>query len=85
MKKQHLFTLDISTIQQLHRRIARGHRSQFVQTAIQNRLDNDEEYDIEDITNNRMAVILLNRLTSQDDDTPFCGILRCVLLEWINQ
>ena len=48
MKKQHLFTLDIGLIQQLHRRVARGHRSQFVETAIRNRLKNDESFTLED-------------------------------------
>ena len=48
MKKQHLFTLDIELIKQLHRKIARGHRSQFVETAIRNRLKNDESFTLED-------------------------------------
>ncbi len=48
MKKQHLFTLDIPLVQRLHRQVARGHRSQFVERAIRNRLDNEESFDLED-------------------------------------
>lgn len=50
MKKQHLFTLDIGLIQELHRRVARGHRSQFVEKAVRNRLKNDESFTLEDET-----------------------------------
>tara|TARA_R100000655_G_C2992296_1_gene193309 strand:+ start:1452 stop:1706 length:255 start_codon:yes stop_codon:yes gene_type:complete len=48
MKKQHLFTLDIGLIQELHRRVGRGHRSQFVETAVRNRLKNDEGFSLAD-------------------------------------
>ena len=46
MKKQHLFTLDINLIKKLHKKVARGFRSQYVEEAISNRLKNAEEYDI---------------------------------------
>ncbi len=67
MKKQHLFTLDLSVIQQLHRRVGRGHRSQFVETAIQNRLNNEESYDHTDVPTHIMASRLLNRLHSANN------------------
>jgi len=85
VKKQHLFTLDIGLIQDLHRRVARGHRSQFVETAVRNRLKNEEEYTIDDVESHRLAAMFYNRLCNQLDDTPLCGILRNVLSEWISQ
>lgn len=48
MKKQHLFTLDINVIKKLHNVVARGYRSQFVEKAIKNRLNNDESFNLED-------------------------------------
>lgn len=48
MKKQHLFTLDINVIKKLHNVVARGFRSQFVEKAIENRLNNDERFSLED-------------------------------------
>lgn len=85
MKKQHLFTLDIDLIRDLHRRVGRGHRSQFVETAVRNRLNNEEEYTIDDVDSQRLAAMFYNRLCNQSDDTPLCGIMRNVLSEWISQ
>lgn len=48
MKKQHLFTLDIDLVKKLHKYVARGHRSQYVEKAIVNRLAGDESFDLED-------------------------------------
>lgn len=48
MKKQHLFTLDINVIKKLHNVVARGYRSQFVEKAIKNRLNNDERFNLAD-------------------------------------
>ena len=78
MKKQHLFTLDLSVIQQLHRRVGRGHRSQFVETAIQNRLKNGESYDHTDVPTHIMASRLLNRLHSANnyEHTPLTLLLK---------
>lgn len=67
MKKQHLFTLDLGLIQELHRRVARGHRSQFVETAIRNRLNNQEEYKTGDICNRQLMAILYARLGERED------------------
>lgn len=48
MKKQHIFTLDIGLVQTLHRQVARGHRSQYVEKAIRNRLNNQSSFDLQD-------------------------------------
>jgi len=48
MKKQHLFTLDVELVRQLHREVARGFRSNYVERAIRKAL-NDESFDIEDV------------------------------------
>lgn len=78
MKKQHLFTLEIGLIQELHRRVARGHRSQFVETAIRNRLKNEEGYDHTDVPTNIMASRLLNRLHTANnyEHTPLTLLLK---------
>jgi hypothetical protein len=78
MKKQHLFTLDLGVIQQLHRRIGRGHRSQFVETAIKNRLKNEENYDHKDVPTHTMAARLMARLQEENnwEHTPLTLLLR---------
>lgn len=43
MKKQHLFTLDVDLVKRLHKEVARGFRSKFVNKAITNRLDGLEK------------------------------------------
>lgn len=48
MKKQHLFTLDIDLVKKLHRYVARGNRSRYVEMAIQKRLDGEDSFDLED-------------------------------------
>jgi len=50
MKKQHLFTLDIELIKKLHKKVGRGYRSQFVETAVKNRLENEEAFDLWDVS-----------------------------------
>ena len=67
MKKQHLFTLDIGLIQELHRRVARGHRSQFVETAVRNRLNNQEEYEKSDLTDREVFRLCFIRLFQRTD------------------
>jgi|TARA_R100000084_G_C4632195_1_gene138957 metal-responsive CopG/Arc/MetJ family transcriptional regulator len=67
MKKQHLFTLDLGLIQELHRRVARGHRSQFVETAVRNRLNNEEEYNAGDISDRQLMALLHTRLANRTD------------------
>ena len=67
MKKQHLFTLDISLIQELHRRVARGHRSQFVETAVRNRLNNQEEFRAGDMHTRQLMALLPTRLERRTD------------------
>ena len=83
MKKQHLFTLDLGLIQKLHRRVARGHRSQFVETAVRNRLNNEEEYDASDIDTKALAAMLVNRLSSNPDG--YEKLVVMTILEWMNQ
>lgn len=83
MKKQHLFTLDIGLIQELHRRVARGHRSQFVETAVRNRLKNEEDYDASDIEIKALAAMLVNRLSPNPDGYEKLVIM--TILEWMNQ
>ena len=67
MKKQHLFTLDIPLVQRLHRQVARGHRSQFVEKAIRNRLDNKEDYNAGDISDRQLMALLHTRLSERSD------------------
>lgn len=62
-----------------------GKRSTFIESAIRNKLDDEESFNIDDIENHRLVAIVYNRLCTQIDDTPLCGIARSVLLEWINQ
>tara|TARA_R110001599_G_C12013243_1_gene638233 strand:- start:145 stop:390 length:246 start_codon:yes stop_codon:yes gene_type:complete len=49
MKKQHLFTLDIDLVKKLHKYVARGNRSRYVQMAIRKRLDGEDNFELEDI------------------------------------
>jgi len=67
MKKQHLFTLDLNLIKELHRRVARGHRSQFVETAIRNRLNNQEEYEKSDLSDREVFRLCFTRLVGRTD------------------
>ncbi len=83
MKKQHLFTLDLGLIQELHRRVGRGFRSQFVNEAISNRLKNEEEYDASDIDTKALAAMLVNRLSPNPDGYEKLVIM--TILEWMNQ
>ena len=78
MKKQHLFTLELGLIQELHRRVARGHRSQFVETAVRNRLKNQEEFDHTDIPTEQLAAQLMARLQKLNnwEHTPLTLLLK---------
>lgn len=67
MKKQHIFTLDLNLIKELHRRVARGHRSQFVETAVKNRLNNEEDYNAGDLGTRQLMALLHTRLESRTD------------------
>ena len=49
MKKQHLFTLDVDLVKRLHKQVARGLRSNYVERAIEKSLKGDESFDIEDV------------------------------------
>jgi len=49
MKKATLYTLDVSMIQELNRKIPRGERSAFVNKAIRTRLDGEDDYSIDDV------------------------------------
>lgn len=78
MKKQHLFTLDIELIKELHRRVGRGFRSQFVNEAISNRLKNEEEYSSKDVPTYTLAAQLMARLQEQNNwvHTPLTLLLK---------
>ena len=67
MKKQHLFTLDLGLIKELHQRVARGHRSQYVETAIRNRLNNQEEFTPGDMHDRQLMALLHTRLEGRQD------------------
>lgn len=74
MKKQHLFTLDINVIKKLHKKVARGFRSQYVEEAIRNRLKNEEEYDLWDVP--KAEIYKMARVFSlQEEDTVLQTIL----------
>lgn len=49
MKKQHLFTLDVELVKRLHKQVARGFRSNYVERAIEKCLNGDESFDLEDV------------------------------------
>ncbi len=78
MKKQHLFTLDLDLVKDLHRRVARGHRSQFVETAVRNRLKNAEDYNHKDVPTETMAAQLMARLQEANnwEHTPLTLLLK---------
>lgn len=61
MKKQHLFTLDINLIKDLHNKVGRGYRSQYVEDAIRKKLNNELEFNIEDITTTQLIMELAYR------------------------
>tara|TARA_Y100000401_G_C8318859_1_gene224077 strand:+ start:1366 stop:1614 length:249 start_codon:yes stop_codon:yes gene_type:complete len=67
MKKQHLFTLDLDLIKDLHKRVARGHRSQYVETAVKNRLNNQEDYNAGDLGTRQLMALLHTRLEGRTD------------------
>lgn len=60
-----------------------GKRSDFIQTAIRNRLDGEEDFDIGDADTIKLAGILFNRIQLQNDykSTP----LSLLLLEMIEK
>ena len=77
--------LPFKMVGELEERSRLGKRSQFIQDAIRNKLDSKDSFTIDDIETHRLVAIVYNRLCTQIDDTPLCGIARSVLLEWINQ
>lgn len=79
MKKQHLFTIDINLVKQLHQHVARGHRSQFVETAIRNRLNNEEEFKVQEISDRQLMAVLHSRLSQRNDAS--AEMMKVFLLE----
>lgn len=77
--------LPFKMVGELESRARNNTRSSFIQDAIRSKLDDADAFDIQDFETQRLIVIVYNRLCEQQDDTPFCGITRSVLLEWINQ
>ena len=67
MRKQYLHTLPIALMTQMHKQIARGHRSQFVETAIRNRLSNKEDFNAGDIPDRQLMALLHTRLEGRKD------------------
>jgi UDP-N-acetyl-D-mannosaminuronate dehydrogenase len=61
MKKATLYTLDVSMIQELNRKMPRGQRSAFVNKAIRARLNNESEFNIEDVTTKQLILELTYR------------------------
>lgn len=62
-----------------------GKRSEYIEDAIRSKLDEQDSFDINDYETHRLIAIVYNRLCNQTDDTPLCGIMRCVLQEWLTQ
>ena len=73
MKKQHLFTLDVDLVKRLHKEVARGFRSKFVNKAITNRLDGLESISLWDY--GLMSVLSHLRNAHYDDLTPLENLL----------
>ena len=67
MKKQHLFTINVDLVKQLHQHVPRGRRSQFVETAIRNRLNNEEEFEKHDLSDREVMRLLYGRLHERTD------------------
>ena len=78
MKKATLYTLDVSMIQELNRKKARGQRSAFVNAAIRARLDGEEKFDLHNVNSVKLATVLLNRLHSENnwEHTPLTLMLK---------
>ncbi len=68
MKKQHLFTLDIPLVQKLHNQVARGHRSQFVEKAIRNRLEGKTDFDLWEVGIEDLMKMLRARAQQSGDE-----------------
>ncbi len=68
MKKQHLFTLDIELVKKLHKQVARGHRSRFVERAIQKSLSGQTEFDLWDVEIKELMKILRSRASISGDE-----------------
>jgi len=67
MKKQHLFTLDVDLVKELHRKIGRGYRSQFVEQAIRTRLSKEENFNLRDVNTRQLMASLLASLEGRKD------------------
>lgn len=68
MKKQHLFTLDVDLVKKLHKEVARGHRSKFVEKAIRKALSGRTEFDLWDVEVKELMKILRSRASIMEDD-----------------
>lgn len=68
MKKQHLFTLDVDLVKKLHKEVARGHRSRFVEKAIQKALSGQTEFDLWDVEVVELMKILRSRADIMNDE-----------------
>ena len=60
MRKICTFNLPFLLIERMNKEIRRGYRSKFVETAIRNRLDQSEEFDLYDLTTVRIVSHLRN-------------------------
>jgi len=68
MKKQHLFTLDIELVKKLHKEVARGHRSRFVERSIQKALSGQTEFDLWDVEVKDLMKMLRARASAMGDE-----------------
>jgi hypothetical protein len=68
MKKQHLFTLDVDLVKKLHKEVARGHRSQFVEKAIRKALSGKIDFDLWDVEVKDLMKILRARANIMEDE-----------------
>ena len=79
MKKQHLFTINVDLVKQLHQHVPRGRRSQFVETAIRNKLKNEEEFKVQEISDRQLMAVLHSRLSQRNDAS--AEMMKVFLLE----
>lgn len=90
MKKQHLFTLDIGLIRELHKKVGRGHRSQYVEDAIRKKLNGEkaltlaaENFSLGDVPIRRIMSRLLSYMQQRNDAT--AEVLCTLLLGELNE
>ena len=61
MRVNRTYSLDYDTIKALNDKISAKHRSQFVDKAIQTKLDGDKNIDVSQLSTKRLLAILIHR------------------------